>query len=76
MELDKRDDVLEFIKEAENLYTTQKHQLPKLMIQRVARHFMINSKKIQYTHMQRLNAKLWDGRLNQSTLCEKAREGD
>lgn len=68
MGLDKRDHVAEFIKEAEELYGTQKQQLPKLMIQRVARHFMINSKKIQHTNIQRLNAKLWDGRLKQSTI--------
>lgn len=68
MGLDKRDHVVEFIKEAEELYATQKQQLPKLMIQRVARHFMINSKKIQHANIQRLNAKLWKGRLKQSTL--------
>lgn len=68
MGLDKREQVLEFIKEAEELYAAQKQQLPKLMIQRVARHFMINSKKIQPANIQRLNAKLWDGRLKQSAL--------
>lgn len=68
MGLDKRDYVTEFIKEAEELYIMQKRQLPKLMIQRVARHFMIRSKKIQRENIQRLNAKLWKGKLNQSVL--------
>ena len=68
MGLDKREQVLEFIKEAEELYAAQKQQLPKLMIQRVARHFMISSKKIQPANIQRLNAKLWEGRLKQSAL--------
>ena len=47
MGLDKRDHVLEFVKEIEELYSTQKNHLSKIMIQRVARHFIINSKKIQ-----------------------------
>lgn len=68
MGLDKREQVFEFIKEAEELYAAQKQQLPKLMIQRVARHFMISSKKIQPANIQRLNAKLWEGRLKQSAL--------
>lgn len=68
MGLDKRDYVTEFVKEAGELYDIQKRQLPKLMIQRVARHFIINSKKIQRANIQRLNAKLWKGKLNQSTL--------
>jgi len=68
MGLDKRDNVAEFVKEAEALFAGQKQQLPKLMVQRVARHFMINSKKIQHSDIQKLNAKLWDGRLKQSAL--------
>ena len=68
MGLDKRDNVAEFVKEAEELYAAQKHHLPKIMIQRVAKHFIINSKKIQRNNIQRLNAKLWDGKLNNSAL--------
>ena len=68
MGLDKRDHVLEFVKEIEELYSTQKNHLSKIMIQRVARHFIINSKKIQRNNIQRLNAKLWDGKLNNSVL--------
>lgn len=68
MELDKRDEVTEFVREAEEVFENQKQQLPKLMIQRVVRHFMINSKKIQTSTIQHLNAKIWDGRLKQSVL--------
>lgn len=68
MGLDKRDDVNEFLKEAESIYTEQKQQLPRLMIQRVARHFIIHSKKIQRVDIQKLNAKLWEGKLNQPAL--------
>ena len=68
MELDKRDNVTEFMREAEEVYLMQKHHLPKIMIQRVAKHFIINSKKIQRSNIQRLNAKLWDGKLNNSAL--------
>ena len=68
MELDKRDNVTEFMGEAEEVYLMQKHHLPKIMIQRVAKHFIINSKKIQRSNIQRLNAKLWDGKLNNSAL--------
>ena len=68
MELDKKDNVTEFMREAEEVYLMQKHHLPKIMIQRVAKHFIINSKKIQRSNIQRLNAKLWDGKLNNSAL--------
>lgn len=68
MGLDKRDAVSEFVKEAEEIFTLQKLQLPKLMVQRVTRHYMLTSKKIQRQNIQRLNSKLWDGKLNQSAL--------
>ena len=75
MGLDKRDDVNEFLKEAESIYIEQKQQLPRLMIQRVARHFIIHSKKIQRADIQKLNAKLWKGKLNQSALLiQKTRQ--
>lgn len=68
MGLDKRDAVNEFVKEAEEIFASQKLQLPKLMVQRVTRHYMLTSKKIQRQNIQRLNSKLWDGKLNQSAL--------
>lgn len=68
MGLDKRDAVNEFVKEAEELFFSQKMQLSKLMVQRVTRHYMLTSKKIQRQNIQRLNSKLWDGKLNQSAL--------
>lgn len=68
MSLDKRDSVTEFIREVEALYEKQRQSLPKLMIRRVARHFMLTSKKIQRTNVQRLNSKLWDGQLKSSNL--------
>lgn len=33
------------MREAEEVYLMQKHHLPKIMIQRVAKHFIINSKR-------------------------------
>ncbi len=68
MSLDKRDAVEEFIKEAEDLYVEQKQSLPKLMIQRVARHFMLYSQNIRRENLQRLNAKLWEGKLESKNL--------
>ncbi len=68
MSLDKRDSVNEFMKKIEGLYEKQKQSLPKLMIKRVARHFMLTSKKIQRANMQRLNSRLWDGQLKSIDL--------
>lgn len=68
MSLDKRDSVAEFMREVETLYEKQKQSLPKLMIQRVARHFMLTSKKIQRANVQRLNSKLWEGQLKSTDL--------
>lgn len=74
MSLDKRDSVNEFMREVENLFESQKQSLPKLMIRRVARHFMLTSKKIQRANTQRLNAKLWDGQLKpRDLLVQKKR---
>jgi hypothetical protein len=71
MSLDKRDSVSEFMREAERLYEHQKQSLPKLMIKRVAKHFMLTSKKIQRANVQRLNSKLWDGHLKTTDLLIK-----
>lgn len=68
MGLDKRDAANEFVKEAEEIFALQKLQLSQLMVQRVTRHFMLTSKKIQRQNIQRLNAKLWNGKLKQSAL--------
>lgn len=77
MELDNRDAIVEFLKEVELLYENQKEQIPRIMLQRVARHFMLTSQKIQRQHIQRLNAKLWDGKLkNAALLIAKDRNKD
>lgn len=68
MSLDKRDAVSEFTKEAEELFDRQKQSLPKLMIQRAAKHFIVTSKKIQRQSIQRLNSKLWEGKLKGKDL--------
>ena len=68
MSLDKRDAVDEFVKEAEIIYEGQKQTLPKLMTKRVARHFMLYSQNIRRENSQRLNAKLWDGKLETKPL--------
>lgn len=68
MSLDKRDSVNEFMREVEDLYERQKQSLPKLMIKRVTRHFMLTSRKIQRANIQRLNAKLWNGQLKSRDL--------
>ncbi len=74
MSLDKRDAVNDFMQEVETLFEKQKQSLPKLMIQRVAKHFMLTSKKIQRANTQRLNSKLWDGQLrNKDLLVQKNR---
>lgn len=68
MGLDSRDNVKAFSSEAEELFSSSKQQLPKLMVQRVAKHYMISSKKIKWNDIQRLNSKLWDGKLNNVSL--------
>lgn len=68
MGLDNRDAIGDFLKEVEILYESMKEQIPRLMLRRVARHFMLSSKKIQRKQIQRLNAKLWDGKMNNTAL--------
>ena len=71
MSLDNRDAVTEFTSEVERLFMSQKQGLAKLMIKRIAKHYMLTSKKIQRGSIQRLNSKLWDGQLKQNELLIK-----
>lgn len=74
MSLDKRDAVTDFMQEVEALYASQRQSLSKLMIQRVAKHFMLTSKKIQRSNIQRLNSKLWEGHMKSADiLVQKSR---
>ena len=68
MGLDKRDSVSEFMKEAEEIFMNAKQQLPKIMVQRATKHYILSSKNINRNNVQRLNSKLWDGKLNQAGL--------
>lgn len=68
MGLEHRGATVEFIKEIEILYENQKETLLRVMLQRVAKHFILTSKKIQRAQIQRLNSKLWDGQLNNAAL--------
>ena len=66
--LARRDNVAQFTSEAEKLYEEEKHPMTKTMVQRVARYFMVNSRKIKKTDTQRLNAKLFNERLPQNRI--------
>lgn len=66
--LAKRDNVPDFSSEAEKLFAEEKHAMTRNMLQRVARNFMANSKRIKKSETQRLNAKLFNESLQQDKL--------
>lgn len=66
--LSRRDNVGEFIAEAERIFSEEKQSLAKTMIKRVARNYMVNSKHIKPTEIQRLNSKLFYEKLAQERL--------
>lgn len=67
MGIEHRDVVDNFISEATRLYNDKEAQT-KLMIQRVSRHYMVTSKRIQFGDIKKLNSKLFSDRLKTSSL--------
>lgn len=68
MELSKRDAVDAFDKEVCQLYDDVKQNFTKVMIQRVTRNYIINSRRISNASIQRLNAKIFNNHLKNPTL--------
>ena len=66
--LARRDNVESFSSEAERIFEKEKQPMTKTMVQRVARNFIVNSKKIKQPETQRLNAKLFFEGLQQDRL--------
>lgn len=67
MGIEQMDAVTTFISEACRLFDDKEVQT-RLMVQRVARHFMINSKHIQHREVQQLNTKLFGNQLKPAHL--------
>ena len=67
MGVEYRDAVNTFISEALRLYDDKEAQL-KLMVQRVSRHYMVTSKRIQFSDVQKLNARLFGDQLKTGIL--------
>lgn len=66
--LARRDNVSAFSSEAERIFGEEKQPMTKTMVQRVARNFMVNSKRIKQPETQRLNSKLFDEQLHQDRI--------
>lgn len=73
MGIAQRDAVDAFSSEAERL-VEDKTPLTRIMVQRVARDFMVNSNKITMSETQRLNQKLFNGQIKQSVLLVEQRK--
>lgn len=67
MGIEYRDAVAPFISEALRLFDDKEAQT-KLMIQRVSRHYMVTSKRIQFGEIQQLNSKLFSDQLKPAHL--------
>ena len=66
--LARRDNVGGFSQEAERLFEKEKEQLTKTMIQRIAKDYMVKSKKMKQSETQSLNAKLFNDELKKDRL--------
>ena len=66
--LERRDNVSAFSSEAERIFGEEKQPMTKTMVQRVARNFMVNSKRIKQSETQRLNSKLFNEQLRQDRI--------
>ena len=66
--LSRRDNVGEFVAEAERIFFNEKQSMTKTMVRRIARNFMVNSKHIKSADTQRLNSKLFDEGLQRDLL--------
>lgn len=67
MGIEYRDAVAPFISEALRLFDDKEAQT-KLMIQRVSRHFMVTSKRIQFGEIQQLNSRMFSDQLKPAHL--------
>ena len=67
MGIEHRDAVSSFISEALRLFDDKESQT-KLMVQRVSRHYMVTSKKIQFREIQQMNSKLFSDQLKPTHL--------
>ena len=67
MGIEQMDDVAGFISEAVRLYNDNEAQT-QYILQRISRHYMVNSKRIRYTDVQRLNSKLFKNQLKPAHL--------
>ena len=65
MSVQHRDDVDKFISEAIRLYENEKEAQTKNMVQRVARNYMVTSKRIEFGEIQKINSKLFSNELKQ-----------
>ena len=64
----RRDLVNNFVSESIELYDDNNTELARLMILRVAKKFMVTSKRIQYQDIQKLNSKLFANKLKSVQL--------
>ena len=72
--LARRDNVKKFIREVENIFSEAKNELTKNLTQRVTKNFIVNSKNIRQSEIDRLNSKIFKEFLNSnSLLLEKER---
>jgi len=69
--LDRRDDLTRFYKEAIKLFEDTDLPMVKSSVQRVAKHFLIKSKKVKASDRDRFNAKFFAQGLNKGKLLEE-----
>ena len=69
--LDRRDDLTRFYKEAIKLFEDTDLPMVKSSVQRVAKHFLIKSKKVKASDRDRFNAKIFAQGLNKGKLLEE-----
>ena len=68
MSQERRNNKDDFVNEAIKIREDTKTQLIDLLICHVARHFLITTRKLDYKQIQKLNDKIFDGRLNKPGL--------
>jgi predicted phosphodiesterase len=68
MSVEKRRNQENFVNEAIGLQEDTKGQLASKLLQDVVKHFLLNTKAIDYKHMQKLDAKVFDGQLNKQGI--------
>ena len=68
MSLEVRNHAKEFSETAIEIHSEQRTRLIKILTERITSHYLITSKHIDGRIIQRLNAKIWDGRLNEKQI--------